>query len=287
MFSRVSEFKYACPVCGQHIKCDSSQVGTVMECPTCFQKITVPQAPDSDDQKLIITGTKVGGERPTSKIPDGNPSPVPKAKGFPGTAVVLIILVGIALAVGFVYRGTIFKEANPSTAPNNSTEQSKNSSSSQPTAIVPANLPPPPGTNYWTLNVAAVATPDSPVGGKVHGNFFTAQRIILNGDGLTIRTAENPPQAGVTIYLRPNPVASVFGKTVVIETNDANAPVLNLRWKDAQGQATQEPQTGYALRIEFGQPVSNSVPGKIYLCTPDEMKSYVVGSFNAEIPKPQ
>ena len=71
----MSEFKYACPVCGQHIKCDSSQVGTVMECPTCFQKITVPQAPDTDDQKLIITGTKVGSERPAQKIPEGSTIP--------------------------------------------------------------------------------------------------------------------------------------------------------------------------------------------------------------------
>jgi len=51
----MSEFKYACPVCGQHIRCDSSQAGSVMECPTCFQKITVPQAPASEEQKLILT----------------------------------------------------------------------------------------------------------------------------------------------------------------------------------------------------------------------------------------
>ncbi|MGA2788784.1 MAG: hypothetical protein ABSF60_14790, partial [Verrucomicrobiota bacterium] len=63
--SPMSEFKYACPVCGQHMKCDSSQSGTVMECPTCFQKITAPQAPESDDPKFIITGTKTG-ERPIS-----------------------------------------------------------------------------------------------------------------------------------------------------------------------------------------------------------------------------
>ena len=30
-----------------------------MDCPTCFQKITVPQAPASDDQKFILTGSKV------------------------------------------------------------------------------------------------------------------------------------------------------------------------------------------------------------------------------------
>ncbi len=106
----MSEFKYACPVCGQHIKCDSSQAGTQMECPTCFQKITVPQAPDTDDQKLIIKGTKVGNERPAPKIPDAAPVATPET-GFPGVTVVLIILVCIAAAVGFVYRGTIFKAA--------------------------------------------------------------------------------------------------------------------------------------------------------------------------------
>jgi DNA-directed RNA polymerase subunit RPC12/RpoP len=79
----MSEFKYACPVCGQHMMCDSSQAGTVMECPTCFQKITAPQAPASDDAKFIITGTKVG-ERPVPKFPEASSSFVPAAKGFPG-----------------------------------------------------------------------------------------------------------------------------------------------------------------------------------------------------------
>src|ERR1035437_7559588 len=63
----MSEFKYACPVCGQHMMCDSSQGGSVMECPTCFQKITAPQAPVSGDAKFILTGTKVS-ERPIPKI---------------------------------------------------------------------------------------------------------------------------------------------------------------------------------------------------------------------------
>ncbi len=55
---RMSEFKFACPVCGQHMACDSSQAGSVMECPTCFQKITAPQATVSDEHKFILTGSK-------------------------------------------------------------------------------------------------------------------------------------------------------------------------------------------------------------------------------------
>ena len=104
----MSEFKYACPVCGQHMMCDASQAGSVIECPTCFQKITVPQAPASDDPKFIITGIKKG-ERPPTKIPEANPYALPQAKGFPGALVVVVIFIFIGAAVAVVYRGTIFK----------------------------------------------------------------------------------------------------------------------------------------------------------------------------------
>src|ERR1700722_5056779 len=102
----MSEFKYACPVCGQHIKCDSSQSGTQMECPTCFQKIIVPQAP-TEEQKFILTGSKVAGERPLPKAPDLSTSFSSTTKSFPGVVVVLIILAFIAGAVAFIYHGTI------------------------------------------------------------------------------------------------------------------------------------------------------------------------------------
>src|SRR5882724_13311878 len=121
----MSEFKYACPVCGQHISCDSSQAGAQMECPTCFQKITVPQAPSSEGQKFIITGTKKG-ERPAPTNPEANPYASPQAKVFPGALVVVIILLFIGAAVAFVYRGTIFKSINVSKTAANSTMEETN-----------------------------------------------------------------------------------------------------------------------------------------------------------------
>jgi type II secretory pathway pseudopilin PulG/DNA-directed RNA polymerase subunit RPC12/RpoP len=138
----MSEFKYACPVCGQHIKCDSSQAGSQMECPTCFQKITVPQAPATDEQKFIITGTKKG-ERPVSMIPEPGSNFIPAAKGFPGALVVVIILIFIGAAVAFVYRGTIFKSKSNSTmVEGNATDQSNQSS-----AKVGAQTPPEASSN--------------------------------------------------------------------------------------------------------------------------------------------
>jgi len=134
----MSEFKYACPVCGQHMMCDSSQAGTQMECPTCFQKITVPQAPSSDEQKFIITGTKKG-ERPVPKIPEPTSSFIPAAKGFPGAAVVIIIFLLIGAAVAFVYRGTIFKSKN-----NSATTTTIADGTTLETNQSPANTQPPP-----------------------------------------------------------------------------------------------------------------------------------------------
>ena len=106
----MSEFKYACPVCGQHIKCDSSQAGTQMECPTCFQKITVPQAPAAGDLKFIITGTKVG-ERPIPAAPVDARAAIPPAKDFPAAGITFVILLCAAVAAVFVFRGNIFKSS--------------------------------------------------------------------------------------------------------------------------------------------------------------------------------
>jgi hypothetical protein len=41
------------------------------------------------------------------------------------------------------------------------------------------------------------------------------------------------------------------------------------------------------MRLEFGALEKNHLPGKIYLCTPDDEKSYLVGSFNADARKPK
>ncbi len=39
----MTEFKFSCPQCGQHIHCDTSYSGTQINCPICQQAILVPQ----------------------------------------------------------------------------------------------------------------------------------------------------------------------------------------------------------------------------------------------------
>lgn len=98
----MSEFKFACPVCGQHMMCDSSHGGSVMECPTCFQKIVAPQAP-APDAKFILTGTKLTEKKVLVR---GADAPVTVQKGrFPVAAVVLVVALLVAAGAGLYFFG--------------------------------------------------------------------------------------------------------------------------------------------------------------------------------------
>ncbi|MDD5139116.1 MAG: hypothetical protein PHY43_02515 [Verrucomicrobiales bacterium] len=98
----MSEYTYACPVCGQHMRCDSSQAGTVMECPTCFQKITAPQAPASEDQKFILAGQKyVEGKIPTSVFNAAAQAKAPAGEKF--SIWIIVVIIAVLAAGGGIY----------------------------------------------------------------------------------------------------------------------------------------------------------------------------------------
>jgi hypothetical protein len=93
----MSEFKFACPVCGQHMKCDASHGGAVMQCPTCFQKITAPQAPAADS-KFILTGTQVSEKKISARGYDPATGAATPKKNSP--LVIAMILAVVLAAAG-------------------------------------------------------------------------------------------------------------------------------------------------------------------------------------------
>jgi len=278
----MSEFKYACPVCGQHMNCDSSQSGTVMECPTCFQKITAPQAPKSDDPKFIITGTKVG-ERPIpAAVADSGavPTPAPQKNSFL-PAIVFIVLLGAAAVALFAFHGRIFKSAGGQGAPGTSPSQKPVRPPPPPKPVVVA---PPANDANWMLELAAVTIPDSTVAGRIHGRDFICDRAILQGGTLTLRGATD---LGATVNFGGVLPEALAGQSINVATNAEKAAHVILRWKEGNLSLRENFTNGYALRIEFGQLAGNRMPGKIYLCMPDAGKSYITGNFDAEIRKPK
>src|SRR6266496_6076512 len=86
----MSEFKFACPVCGQHITCDSRTSGSQMECPTCFRKLIVPQPSAAGSPNLVLTASEVTN-RPSPTGAAGSLA-VAFEKKFPFAAVALLLV---------------------------------------------------------------------------------------------------------------------------------------------------------------------------------------------------
>ncbi len=279
----MSNFKFACPVCGQHITADPGTSGKQIECPTCFQKIVVPQAPESGEAKFILSASQVGKPRPlpAAAAADSLPRPISTGTKFSLAGIAFVILALAAGAGLFVFRKQIFKpggEQAQKKAPARQTAQG-GSKSAQPA---------PTGTN-WTLDLGNATLPEWTAAGLIHGSNFVCQRATVEGRTLALRQGAGwPPPLGLTLVLSSRPVEDLSGQTAGM-TPDQSPPGTRavLRWKDEQQQdAKAEFRTGYAFKLAFGQPTNGVLPGKIYICLPDQARSFVAGAFEAEIRKP-
>jgi len=80
---------------------------------------------------------------------------------------------------------------------------------------------------------------------------------------------------------------ALAGQTLNVSADADKAAPVTLHWKDTNGVQKADFGAGYALRLEFGALAKDRLPGKIYLCTPDAEKSYLLGSFKANVTKPK
>jgi hypothetical protein len=270
----MSEFKFACPVCRQHIKSDSSASGTQIQCPTCFQKIVVPQAPADESAKFILAAAQVGSKKPITEIPPAPEivNPAPRWLSLVWIGLALVVTAGTTLAViklgGFKFSGPVRPQTNLVNTPK-----------PEPAVADPR----------WCLELANVTLSTNPVSGRILGREFTLMHAsVLNGSLSLWQGAQWPPDVGVAILGPKRPAQDYAGKRFLVPTNFTDKPPrIILRTKDEQQQpVTQYVDSGYALRLEFDAIANGHLPGRIYLCTPDEAKSVVVGSFTAEIRKP-
>ena len=281
----MSEFKFACPVCGQHITADSSTSGGQLECPTCFQKIVVPQAPTSQDSKFILSASQVAKPRPVSAEAASQLGPLQTSSSrssVPAT-IALVVLVCAAGAALFVFRDRILKFAHPQP------QVVTHTPPPPPAAPVPLNATYPIPTNItWTLELTNAVLPETAAVGSIHGSGFRCEKAILRGGLLSLSQGKSWPwDLGISLGLFARLGEELSGKTVEIAPDRPRAPRVVLRWKDEQQQpATENITHGYALKVAFGQATNGHISGKIYLCLPDSAKSFVAGAFDAEIRKP-
>jgi hypothetical protein len=160
------------------------------------------------------------------------------------------------------------------------------------TYAVPTNI-------TWTLELTNVDFPEALAVGSVHGSGFVCERAVLQG--VAARDAKTPPRCdltlrqgkggspdlGLTLQLFAQQGEELAGKTIEIAPDrPPPVPKLILRWKDDQDKAVNKTfNEGYALKVVFGEAANGRIAGKIYVALPDDAKSFVAGTFNAEIKK--
>jgi hypothetical protein len=277
----MSEFKFACPVCGQHITASASASGTQLECPTCFQKIIVPQAPAGGDSKFILSATQVGKPRPAGLDTSSNLGPLykPKRPSALPAVVLGVVVVGAAAAGYHFFRGKVGIGQNAF-----KTVPIKTNNPAAKRVVYPL-----PTNSAWTLNLTNAAIPDTSLVGSIHGGGFLCERASMQGGNLSLRQGRGwPPDLGVSILFFAQQAEELGGKTIeVTPSRLPPLPKVTLRWKDEHDKAvTQTVQSGYALKVVFGQVANKRISGKLYLGLPDDAKSFVAGSFDAEIRMP-
>jgi hypothetical protein len=258
----MSEFKFACPVCGQHITVDSSTSGGQVECPTCFQKIVVPQAPASAETKFILSGSQVGKPRPVGQDTTVASASEPVSRFRQAVPIIAVsVLLVCAAAVGvFIFRDSL-----------------------------PAALGLGP-RGRWSLNLKNATFPETRAAGKLRGRSVTCERSTLVGSTLSLREGQGAPlDMGISIPLGRWLSGNVSGRALEIAPDRPSpVPRIVLSWRDEQQKQAREFFTnGYALKLAFDQTTNGRAPGRIYLCLPDEARSVVAGAFDATIQKPR
>src|SRR5258708_7711782 len=72
----MTEIKFACPHCRQHIACDEGYADLWIECPSCARTLVVPRLTATDSAHsgaVIVAGTPAPKPRPTTRLPTLDP----------------------------------------------------------------------------------------------------------------------------------------------------------------------------------------------------------------------
>lgn len=104
----MSDFKFACPMCNQHIRCDTSYIGTQTKCPACQNAIIIPPPPPvplpklsiSNPQTVPLPGPEAHAAPPAADLPP--PPVVPQTSNLAIASLVLSTATLVLGPLGFI-----------------------------------------------------------------------------------------------------------------------------------------------------------------------------------------
>lgn len=159
-----------------------------------------------------------------------------------------------------------------------------------PAAAATDNLPLIPAV--WTLDVTQAKIPSGRANGTLAGTNFVPETARIDPVGTAhvlrlIQGQATSPDHEVLVYLHLKSGEKLGGQSLSIsqDMSGSGVPQVTKLWKKNPRFAPQYKSftSGYAMRLELGQPADGAVPVKIYLALPDPEQSVVAGNFTAAI----
>src|SRR5690348_5762426 len=150
--SSMSEFKFACPVCGQRMAVDSSASGAQVECPTCFQIVIVPKAPAAGS-KYQLSATQYIKPVLLPPAPSTKAASPVVHQRKPALLIFALILACAAVTAMFVREKLVQSRRGPVVGAD---------AGAAPVAVSP----------LWTLDLTNAVFPKGAAAGTIHGKDF-------------------------------------------------------------------------------------------------------------------
>jgi tetratricopeptide (TPR) repeat protein len=145
-----------------------------------------------------------------------------------------------------------------------------------------------PSLAIWKQDLKDAEIPGVPARGMINGEVFMAESSKFENGILTFHDGKDFLQShAVTVFLFLKG-ESPDGKSYNIESSSGfGSPHVHMKWRQKNSKTPKSRvfMKGYSMRLEFGKTQDGKLPGKIYLCMPDEMRSYLAGSFTAIVKK--
>jgi uncharacterized membrane protein YjgN (DUF898 family)/Tfp pilus assembly protein PilF len=149
----------------------------------------------------------------------------------------------------------------------------------------------PPGedeeSGMWRRDLTGAEIPEDSAEGMINGESFAVDEADIQNGVLSLRQGSDvPAEWEFVVSLSLKKGESAEGKTYTVSSSaGSGVPRVQMKWLDEETQAvkTETFTKGYAMRLEFEKLEQGRLSGKIYLCVPDEAKSYVAGAFTAEM----
>ena len=137
----------------------------------------------------------------------------------------------------------------------------------------------------WTMDVKhahITYPPHGHVTGEINGKDFAYRRAVLHDGNIRFMSARSDEY-----FLIRGLGTNISNNSFEVDTNSSDPPEIDISWREHGKPHTETFTDGYAMELQFEPEEGQIFPGRIYLCLPDDSKSYIAGTFMAALPRPK